>query len=55
VIAHRLSTIRHADRILVLDDGAIVEAGSHGELMAVRGLYRDMVELQQIERADVVD
>ena len=46
MIAHRLSTIRHADRILVLDDGAIVEAGSHAELMAGSGLYRDMVELQ---------
>jgi ATP-binding cassette subfamily B protein/subfamily B ATP-binding cassette protein MsbA len=55
VIAHRLSTIRHADRILVLDEGAIVEAGSHRELMAVRGLYHDMVELQQIERTTVVD
>ena len=52
VIAHRLSTIRHADRILVLDDGAIVEAGSHRELMAGSGLYRDMVELQRIEQGD---
>jgi ATP-binding cassette subfamily B protein len=52
VIAHRLSTIRHADRILVLDDGAIVEAGSHTELMAGSGLYRDMVELQRIEQGD---
>ena len=52
VIAHRLSTIRHADRILVLDDGAIVEAGSHAELMAGSGLYRDMVELQRIEQGD---
>ena len=51
VIAHRLSTIRHADRILVLDDGAIAQAGSHGELMAGSGLYRDMVELQRIEQA----
>jgi ATP-binding cassette, subfamily B, bacterial len=50
LIAHRLSTIRHADRILVLDDGMIVEAGSHGELMAASGLYRDMVELQRIEQ-----
>jgi ATP-binding cassette, subfamily B, bacterial len=50
VIAHRLSTIRHADRILVLDDGAIAQAGSHDELMAGSGLYRDMVELQRIEQ-----
>jgi ATP-binding cassette subfamily B protein/subfamily B ATP-binding cassette protein MsbA len=54
VIAHRLSTIRHADRILVLQEGAIVEAGSHSELMAGSGLYRDMVELQRIEHGDVV-
>jgi ATP-binding cassette subfamily B protein/subfamily B ATP-binding cassette protein MsbA len=52
VIAHRLSTIRHADRILVLDDGAIVQIGSHTELLARTGLYRDMVELQRIEQAD---
>jgi ATP-binding cassette subfamily B protein/subfamily B ATP-binding cassette protein MsbA len=55
VIAHRLSTIRHADRILVLDEGAIVEAGSHAELMAGSGLYRDMVELQRIEQGDGLD
>jgi ATP-binding cassette, subfamily B, bacterial len=54
VIAHRLSTIRHADRILVLDDGAIAEIGSHSELIAGSGLYRDMVELQRIEQGDVV-
>ena len=52
VIAHRLSTIRHADRILVLDDGAIAQAGSHDELMVGRGLYRDMVELQRIEQGE---
>jgi ATP-binding cassette subfamily B protein/subfamily B ATP-binding cassette protein MsbA len=54
VIAHRLSTIRHADRILVLDEGAIAEIGSHSELMAGSGLYRDMVELQRIEHGGVV-
>jgi ATP-binding cassette subfamily B protein/subfamily B ATP-binding cassette protein MsbA len=48
VIAHRLSTIRRADRILVLEDGALVEAGSHAELMAASGPYRDMVELQRL-------
>ena len=55
VIAHRLSTVRHADRILVLDDGAIVEAGSHAELMSGSGLYRNMVELQRIEQGDGLD
>jgi ATP-binding cassette subfamily B protein/subfamily B ATP-binding cassette protein MsbA len=48
VIAHRLSTIRRADRILVLEAGAIVEAGSHAALMAASGQYRDMVELQRL-------
>jgi ATP-binding cassette, subfamily B, bacterial len=54
VIAHRLSTIRHADRILVLDAGAIVQSGTHDELMAGSGLYRDMVELQRIEQSGSV-
>jgi ABC-type multidrug transport system fused ATPase/permease subunit len=46
VIAHRLSTIRSADRILLLEDGAISQAGSHDELMARGGLYRELVDLQ---------
>jgi ATP-binding cassette subfamily B protein/subfamily B ATP-binding cassette protein MsbA len=54
VIAHRLSTIRHADRILVLDDGAIGEIGTHDELMTSSGPYRDMVELQRLESGDGV-
>ncbi len=46
VIAHRLSTIAHADRILVLENGRIVEQGRHEELMQASGRYREMVDLQ---------
>ena len=43
VIAHRLSTIRRADLILLMDDGRVVERGTHEQLMDARGLYHDMV------------
>jgi ABC-type multidrug transport system fused ATPase/permease subunit len=46
VIAHRLATVQHADRILVLDHGRIVEQGTHAELLHRRGLYRDLFDLQ---------
>jgi ATP-binding cassette subfamily B protein len=46
VIAHRLSTIVHADRIVVVDHGRIIEHGRHAELMAASSRYRYMVELQ---------
>lgn len=46
VIAHRLSTIRAADRIYVMDDGAIVESGNHESLMEQNGIYARFVELQ---------
>ncbi|WP_313636923.1 hypothetical protein [Paenibacillus sp.] len=43
IIAHRLSTIRHANRILVLDQGVIAESGTHEQLMATKGLYHMLV------------
>lgn len=46
VIAHRLSTIRHADRIVVLDDGHIVQMGRHDDLLAEGGLYAELYHLQ---------
>ena len=47
VIAHRLSTIRRADQILVVEKGEIVQKGTHAELIAAGGRYREMVERQQ--------
>ncbi len=46
VVAHRLSTVRHADRILVVRDGDIVESGVHAELMAKKGFYWELYQAQ---------
>jgi ATP-binding cassette subfamily B protein len=46
VIAHRLSTILAADKILVLDEGRLVESGKHAELLAAGGLYAQLYETQ---------
>jgi ABC-type multidrug transport system fused ATPase/permease subunit len=54
VIAHRLSTIKNADRVLVLDDGKIVEEGTHAELIARGGLYQDLYQRQfALDQVDV--
>jgi ATP-binding cassette subfamily B protein len=54
IIAHRLSTVRHADRILVMQDGAIAEEGTHEELYAHDGLYRNIYELQLKPQEEVL-
>jgi len=51
VIAHRLSTIRNADRIIVVEDGAITEQGSHATLMAARGHYYDLYRQQSLQES----
>ena len=50
MVIHRLSSLRGADRILVLDEGALVEEGTHVELMERHGLYASMWEQQRAER-----
>jgi ATP-binding cassette subfamily B protein len=49
IIAHRLSTLRNVDRIVVMDQGTIVETGTHAELMLQNGLYAELYQSQMLE------
>jgi ATP-binding cassette subfamily B (MDR/TAP) protein 1 len=49
IVAHRLSTIRHADNIIVLDQGHVAEMGTHHSLMSQQGKYFQLVQTQLIE------
>ena len=54
VIAHRLSTVVDADRILVMDNGRIIEQGTHRQLIAADGIYCNMWNLQQQEEREKI-
>ena len=55
VIAHRLATIRGADRIIVLQNGEIIESGSHDQLMARRGVYARLYNMNYASFDDISD
>ncbi|CAG9953532.1 unnamed protein product [Clonostachys rosea f. rosea IK726] len=54
-VAHRLSTIQHADNILFIDQGRVLESGTHSELMTLGGRYYELVKLQSLEQTDQKD
>ncbi|QTM98533.1 ATP-binding cassette domain-containing protein [Sediminibacillus dalangtanensis] len=54
IAAHRLSAVEHADLIIVLDDGKVVERGTHQQLMEIHGWYAAQFQLQQLEEQEVI-
>ena len=49
IIAHRLSTIRKADKIVVLHNGSVAEMGKHEELLALKGIYKKLIDIQSFQ------
>ena len=53
IIAHRLASLQHADRVAVMEEGRIVEEGSHQDLLSQEGLYRRLYDLQSLEQTSL--
>lgn len=55
IAAHRMSAVTHADHIIVLEDGRVIEEGTHGELINLNGWYKEQYQLQQLGNGEVTD
>jgi ATP-binding cassette subfamily B protein len=53
IVSHRISSIRHADQIIVLDNGSIIEKGNHESLLKQNGFYASMHEKQLLEEKNI--
>jgi len=54
IISHRVSSVKNADTILVLDDGQIIEQGTHDELLTLKGSYHETYQIQLLEKENKI-